>query len=489
MATVFARQRASPSACNSHGGRRGREPVAGRAALPFREPWPSPSKSNRTRAPPSAAPSTRWRRPSTTRARSATSRAARIGSARSAAATRAGGRRAASARPPRPLRTAGGLRPTTSLRRRMPATPRQTVGSLARGGRASPTLRACPSSPSTPTAPTSARPRSPRARTSPPRQGVRVLLFGPAAEMGNAGPGHRGHRRAAVDRQGGQPRRRRARATPSPRSCAPRRAVADGDADALVSAGATGAALAAGALQHQARPRHPAPRARRADPGPGRAGHARRRRREHRGARRAPRAVRLHGRGARAASCTASSGPRVALLSVGEEATRGTPLTLDVHARLSAAARAELRRQHRGPRADRGQGRRRRHRRLHRQRHAEGHGGRVGQDDRAAAGRPRSRRAAPRPAACSCARRCSAFRDEISPETAGGAYLLGLRKIGVVGHGRFTSRGFAQRDPARRARRHRRRRRAHARRARARRRAAQARRRAVRERLYACRRS
>ncbi|HEV2058235.1 MAG TPA: phosphate acyltransferase PlsX, partial [Solirubrobacteraceae bacterium] len=36
-----------------------------------------------------------------------------------------------------------------------------------------------------------------------------------------------------------------------------------------------------------------------------------------------------------------------------------------------------------------------------------------------------------------------AFRDEISPETAGGAYLLGLRKIGVVGHGRFTSRGFA----------------------------------------------
>jgi glycerol-3-phosphate acyltransferase PlsX len=36
-----------------------------------------------------------------------------------------------------------------------------------------------------------------------------------------------------------------------------------------------------------------------------------------------------------------------------------------------------------------------------------------------------------------------AFRDEISPEIAGGAYLLGLRKIGVVGHGRFTSRGFA----------------------------------------------
>jgi len=36
------------------------------------------------------------------------------------------------------------------------------------------------------------------------------------------------------------------------------------------------------------------------------------------------------------------------------------------------------------------------------------------------------------------------FRDEIHPETAGGAYLLGLRRIGVVGHGRFTSRGFEQ---------------------------------------------
>jgi glycerol-3-phosphate acyltransferase PlsX len=37
-----------------------------------------------------------------------------------------------------------------------------------------------------------------------------------------------------------------------------------------------------------------------------------------------------------------------------------------------------------------------------------------------------------------------AFRDEIDPEGAGGAYLLGLRKLGVVPHGRFTRRGFAQ---------------------------------------------
>jgi glycerol-3-phosphate acyltransferase PlsX len=32
--------------------------------------------------------------------------------------------------------------------------------------------------------------------------------------------------------------------------------------------------------------------------------------------------------------------------------------------------------------------------------------------------------------------------DEIDPETTGGAYMLGLRQVGVVAHGRFTRRGF-----------------------------------------------
>ena len=36
------------------------------------------------------------------------------------------------------------------------------------------------------------------------------------------------------------------------------------------------------------------------------------------------------------------------------------------------------------------------------------------------------------------------FRDEIDPEASGGAYLLGLRSLGVVPHGRFTRVGFAQ---------------------------------------------
>ncbi|MGA9874706.1 MAG: phosphate acyltransferase PlsX, partial [Solirubrobacteraceae bacterium] len=37
-----------------------------------------------------------------------------------------------------------------------------------------------------------------------------------------------------------------------------------------------------------------------------------------------------------------------------------------------------------------------------------------------------------------------AFRDQIDPEGEGGAYLLGLRGLAVVPHGRFARRGFAQ---------------------------------------------
>jgi glycerol-3-phosphate acyltransferase PlsX len=36
------------------------------------------------------------------------------------------------------------------------------------------------------------------------------------------------------------------------------------------------------------------------------------------------------------------------------------------------------------------------------------------------------------------------LRADIDPEGAGGAYLLGLRRLGVVPHGRFTRHGFAQ---------------------------------------------
>ena len=36
------------------------------------------------------------------------------------------------------------------------------------------------------------------------------------------------------------------------------------------------------------------------------------------------------------------------------------------------------------------------------------------------------------------------LRAEIDPEDQGGAYLLGLRQLGVIPHGRFSARGFAR---------------------------------------------
>jgi glycerol-3-phosphate acyltransferase PlsX len=36
------------------------------------------------------------------------------------------------------------------------------------------------------------------------------------------------------------------------------------------------------------------------------------------------------------------------------------------------------------------------------------------------------------------------LRDEVDPETSGGAYVLGLRRIGIVHHGRFTRYGISQ---------------------------------------------
>ena len=53
-----------------------------------------------------------------------------------------------------------------------------------------------------------------------------------------------------------------------------------------------------------------------------------------------------------------------------------------------------------------------------------------------------------RPAASSaagCSRpRFARLREQIDPEGPGGAYMLGLRQLGVVAHGRFTRRGFAR---------------------------------------------
>ncbi len=65
-------------------------------------------------------------------------------------------------------------------------------------------------------------------------------------------------------------------------------------------------------------------------------------------------------------------------------------------------------------------------------------------DAPAAARRRETGRCAPRSAGCLLRPSIQGLREEIDPELTGGAYMLGLRQIGIVCHGRFTRRGFAR---------------------------------------------
>jgi glycerol-3-phosphate acyltransferase PlsX len=271
--------------------------------------------------------------------------------------------------------------------------------------------------------------------------GVRVLLFGPAAQMGDVGPGVEVVDAPVSIAKEANPAAA-ARAHPESSIVRAANAVAGGDADALVSAGATGAALAAGLFNIKRDRGILRPALAAQIPVPGApvtlldVGANTEVRAEH--------LVQFAFMGAALANVVHGvARPRVALLSVGEESTRGTQLVLEVHARLSGMGE------------------------LHFVGNIEGHELTEGKADvvvtdgftgnialkvmegvsskmiaelRATAmSSPRARAGGllMRPA-------LRAFRDEISPETAGGGYLLGLRKIGVVGHGRFTSRGFEQ---------------------------------------------
>jgi phosphate acyltransferase len=273
------------------------------------------------------------------------------------------------------------------------------------------------------------------------REGVRVLLFGPAAEMGAAGPGIEVIDAPESIAKAANPAAA-ARAHPQSSIVRAAQAVAAGDADALVSAGATGAALAA-ALFNIKRDRgilRPALAA--VIPVPGApvtlvdVGANTEVRAEH--------LVQFAFMGAALAQIVHGvEDPRVALLSVGEEATRGTPLVQEVHARLSAAEELRF------------------------VGNVEGHALTEGRADvvvtdgftgnvtlKVMEGVSDKMIALLRETATSTRRAklggvlmrpaLQAFRDEIHPEIAGGAYLLGLRRIGVVGHGRYTSRGFSQ---------------------------------------------
>ncbi|MGI8802869.1 MAG: phosphate acyltransferase [Solirubrobacteraceae bacterium] len=278
-------------------------------------------------------------------------------------------------------------------------------------------------------------------------EGVRVLLFGPAAELGSSGGGVEVVDAPVSIAKQSDPVRA-VRATPDASIVRAARAVAAGEADALVCGGSTGAALAAGLFQIKRAPGIHRPALAVPIPVPGHpvtlldVGANAEARLEH--------LVQFAYMGA--AFATAVLGiarPRVGLLSNGGEVGRGSQLLIDARALL----------------ADRGAtdgggvfdfvG------------NVEGDGLVQGAADvvvtdgltgnialkliegvsqvmlggvRDAA---RSTRAATvggmllRPA-------LRGFRAEIDPEAQGGAYLLGLRRLGVVTHGRFGRDGVAQ---------------------------------------------
>jgi glycerol-3-phosphate acyltransferase PlsX len=280
-------------------------------------------------------------------------------------------------------------------------------------------------------------------------EGVRVILFGPAEELGPPVPGVE-IVDAPISIAKAQDPVLAVRSTPQASIVLAAAAVAEGRAQALVCAGGTGAALAAGTFNIKRargiyRPALAIPL-----PVPhwpvtlldvGANAEARR---EH--------IVQFAFMGAALAQTVLGvSRPRVGLLSNGEEATRGNALILEAHADLTeqmmkagagfdsfdfvgnveggdvVSGRADVI-------------------------VTDGFTGNIAL--KLMEGVSQTMLGAVREAAMSSMRAklggallrgsLRGFRDEIDPEANGGAYLLGLRRLGVVPHGRFTRAGFAQ---------------------------------------------
>jgi glycerol-3-phosphate acyltransferase PlsX len=275
--------------------------------------------------------------------------------------------------------------------------------------------------------------------------GARVLLFGPASELGTPVEGVEVVDAPVSIAKSADPVRA-ARSTPEASIVQAARAVAEGRAQALVSGGSTGAALAAGLFNIKRARGIYRPALAVALPVPGNpvtlldVGANADARPEH--------LVQFAFMGAAFASAVLGlERPRVGLLSNGEEAVRGSSLVLEAGATLRERAAGSDALEFVG--------------------NVEGRGVTSGAADvvvcdgftgnvalkliegvsdtilgavrEVATSRPRARLGGllMRPA-------LREFRDGIDPERQGGAYLLGLRRLGVVPHGRFTRRGFSE---------------------------------------------
>ena len=203
------------------------------------------------------------------------------------------------------------------------------------------------------------------------------------------------------------------------------RAVGDGEADAVVSAGNTGAVLAA-SLLHVRRL-----------PGVYRPGIAIVIPTEHgpsvlidAGANAEARPEHLlqfgHMGSIFAEEVLGIERPRVRLLSIGEEPEKGNQLTLDAHALLEASS-LDFEGNVEGRDAARGRGGRDRVRRVHRQRRAQDPRGNDPEPARSHCARRSSRRRAGKLGGLLIRPAASSLRARLDPETTGGGYLLGLR--------------------------------------------------------------
>lgn len=273
------------------------------------------------------------------------------------------------------------------------------------------------------------------------RQGIKVKLFGSAEEIGPVGEGIEVIDAPVSIAKVADPVAA-VREQPDASIVQAARSVASGEADALVSGGSTGAVLAAGVL------------------------HIRRQRGVHRpalailvpipgapvllldvGASSESRPERLvqhaHIGAAFSEVVLGIERPRVALLSNGEEASRGTPEVIAAHQILSDGTGIDF------------------------VGNVEGLGIATGEADvvvtdgftgnvalKLMEGVSSAVIGAVRAAAASDARAAagallmkpalSGLRDQLDPEQHGGAYLLGLRSVVIVPHGRFGRRGIAK---------------------------------------------
>jgi glycerol-3-phosphate acyltransferase PlsX len=273
--------------------------------------------------------------------------------------------------------------------------------------------------------------------------GIGVLLFGPAREIGPVASGVDVVDTPISIAKASDPVGA-VRSTPEASIVQAARAVADGRAQALVSGGSTGSALAAGLFNMRRdhgihRPALALPM-----PIPGSpvllldVGANVSCRPEH--------LVQFaHMGSAFARAVMGIESPRVALLSNGEEPGKGTPELVEVHARLAGPAGTGLRfiGNIEGTQV------------------AAGAADVVVMDGftgnitlKLIEGISGRTMVAVRDAAMTSWRgkigglllapSVRRLRQEIDPESTGGAYMLGLRQLGVVAHGRFTRRGFAR---------------------------------------------